>query len=303
MIRSMLSRCFGAPLGTAWARRAAGALLVLATASCQSSDGDPPIGGETHFLKCIADSDCTSLSEDHICVDRFCELPATTSEDAGPVEIAVPDAAIACGGIALDASKMVILGDSFFATTHEITAQLEALARDAGVHSSDDAYRDYSRLVGNALAVMGNGIDGQYTEAMVEGPVSVVIMNGGGADALLGTCETVDAACPVIGEAVDAARDLLAKMAADGVTEVIYVFYPDAQNAAATREKVDALRPLIQTVCGEAATRCHWLDLRPTFEGNYAEYVSEDGLNPTEAGSEAVAREIWAIMQSNCIAQ
>lgn len=300
MIRSMLSRCFGAPLGTAWARRAAGALLVLAAASCQSSDGDPPIGGETHFLKCIEDLDCRSLSEDHICVDRFCELPATTREDAAPVESPVPDAAIACGGIALDASEMVILGDSFFATTHEITDHLETLARGAGVLATDEELRDYSRITDNAFAFLNNGIAAQYSEALADGDVRVVVMNGGGADALIGDCAGVDAGCPWVAEAAAAAEELFAQMANDGVVDIVYVYYPDPLDDA-TREKVDALRPLIQSACTEAPTRCHFMDLRTTFDGRYDEFIRTDGLNPTLAGSEATATEIWDVVQAACV--
>lgn len=301
MIRSMLSRAFGAPLGTAWARQAAWALLAIVTASCQSSDGDPPIGGETHFLKCISDSDCRSLSEEHLCIDRVCELPSTASDDAGPIEVAVPDAAIACGGTALNTSEMVILGDSFFATTHEITGHLETLAREASVLATNENLRDYSGLTDNAFAFMGgNGIADQYSEALADGDVRVVVMNGGGADALIGDCASGDAGCPWLDEAAMAAADLFAQMASDGVADIVYVSYPDPLDDA-TRGKVDALRPLIQSACTEAPTRCHFMDLRTTFEGRYDEFIRPDGLNPTSAGSEATAAEIWDVMQAGCV--
>jgi len=278
------------------------ALVALLAAACQSasSSESTTTGGETHFLTCETDLDCES-SSGYRCVEGECQVAVSMRRaDAAPPPPV--DAGDECLRGSVAADEVVIVGDSFFATTHEITDELETLARDAGVRSNDEQYRDYSRLVSNALAHMGNGLEAQYSEAAAEGPIRVVIMNGGGADALLGTCDTVDAECPMITDAADAARNLLEKMATDGVTDVIYVFYPDAESAP-TREKVDALRPLIQRVCDEASTQCRWLDLRPTFEGNYDEYISDDGLNPTTSGSKAVAREIWAIMQSNCIAQ
>jgi hypothetical protein len=127
-------------------------------------------------------------------------------------------------------------------------------------------------------------------------------MNGGGADALLGTCDVIDSECPLITAAATAADVLLARMAEDGVENVVYAYYPDALDEP-TRLKVDALRPLIQDVCAAAVTRCHFLDLRPTFEGNYDTFVMGDGRNPTAAGSAAAAAAIWATMQANCIAQ
>jgi hypothetical protein len=168
--------------------------------------------------------------------------------------------------------------------------------------STDVSYRDYSRLMDNALAFMGNGIAGQYSNAKDEGDVRVAIMNGGGADALLGTCATVDAQCPLIVAAAAAAEALLAQMASDGVSDVVYVFYPDALGDI-VRAKVDLLRPLVRDVCDNAPTRCHWVDLRPVFDGHYDEFIGADGLNPTAAGSQAAAAAIWSVMQQNCIAQ
>jgi hypothetical protein len=271
MIRSLLFRAVGAPLGTAWARRTAWVFLSFASANCQSSGGDPPIGGETHFLTCESDSDCEPLSDEHVCVDLVCELPAAGPDDAGPIE-EVPDAAIACGGVALDVGEMVILGDSFFATTGEITAGLETLAREANVLGANEDLRDYSRRTDNALAITGNGMASEYSSALEEGDVRVVIMNGGGADALLGSCDVVDADCPVIAEAAAGAAELFAQMASDGVVDIVYAYYPDPVDDG-VREKVDALRPLVESACTQAPTRCHFVDLRTTFEDRYDEFI------------------------------
>jgi hypothetical protein len=271
---------------------------------CQSAD--PETGGETHFLSCANDAVCTSrLGEAYACLDGYCRVPTpppaapNDDPDAGDR----PDAATpSCPDSGVGANEVVILGDTFFAATHEITTELERLGAESGVLTADEHYRDYSRLVQNALALVSNGIADQYDGAVAEGAVRVVIMNGGGADALVGSCETIDQDCPVVVEAANAATALLAQMAEDGVIDVVYAFYPDALDAP-TREKLDAMRPLIRVACDEAATRCHWLDLRETFEGRYDDYIGADGYNPTTAGSEAAATAIWTLMQRNCIAQ
>jgi hypothetical protein len=59
----------------------------------------------------------------------------------------------------------------------------------------------------------------------------------------------------------------------------------------------------MQAVCEQSPVACHWLDLRPAFAGRYDEYVLPDGNNPTTAGAQATALEIWATMQANCLAQ
>jgi hypothetical protein len=195
-----------------------------------------------------------------------------------------------------------LVGDSFFASSHQITAYLEDLARGAGALPAGERYRDSSRLIANALALGGNGILDQYTSATADAPVDVVIMNGGGADVLVGSCDTADASCPVVAAAAEAAQALFARLADDGVEHVIYVFYPDPIDPN-VKARMDALRPLAESACAQSPVACEWLDLRQVFADHYADYVQSDGLNPTAAGSQASAAAIWAIMQQRCIAQ
>lgn len=308
------------------------AALLMSGNGCQSADERPPIGGETHFLRCNSDAVCRTLSPDHVCIDQICRLPPPRFDAAPPPVTAVPDAAPevpdaapapavpdaaardagpraptvdaaeTCARGQVAASEVVVLGDSFFGSSHEITAELEQLATAADSLNEGERFRDYSRLLGNALAFMGEGIAEQYAEALADGAISVVIMNGGGADALLGTCATPDATCPLVTAAAAAAERLFEAMAADGVGDVVYAFYPDALDEP-TRARVDALRPLIRDACAAAPLDCHWLDLRPVFDGRYDEFIAPDGLNPTSLGAEATAAAIWALMQTNCIAQ
>jgi hypothetical protein len=207
-----------------------------------------------------------------------------------------------CVSGAVTANEVLIIGDTFFATSHQITAFLEDEARSAGVLQTGERYRDHSRLVNNALALSSYGILDQYQTAAADAEVEVVIMNGGGADALLGSCDTIDSSCPVLTAAAQALDDLLRTMAEDGVTGVVFASYPDPQPAA-VREKMDALRPLLQASCANSPIPCTFLDLRDTFANNYAEFVQADGMNPTAAGSEATAAAIWAVLQANCLAQ
>lgn len=239
-------------------------------------------------VACIGDDDCVVLSSAHRCEGGVCRAGATETSACVHGEVA--------------ANQVLLIGDSFFASTHQITAYLEDTARGASVLAAGERYRDNSRLLENALALGGKGIAAQYQAGAAESKVQVVIMNGGGADLLLGACESADADCPVIVDAAAAAAELLAQMAADGVLHVVYVFYPDPVDAG-VRAKMDALRPLIQAACEASPVACHWLDLRSEFAGQYAAYITPDGLNPTAAGSQATARATWAVMQQYCVAQ
>jgi len=202
----------------------------------------------------------------------------------------------------VSANQVLVIGDSFFATTHQITAYLESLARDAGAVSTGERYRDRSSLLANGLALGGNGIEDQYSSGVAEAEVKVVIMNGGGADALLGSCDTGNASCAVVTAAAAAAQALFAQMATDKVEHVVYAFYPDPGDAN-VKARIDALRPLLQSACENAPLPCHWLDLRIVFAGHYGEYIQRDQLNPTDSGARASAEALWATMQQYCVAQ
>jgi lysophospholipase L1-like esterase len=262
---------------------------------------------------CFAEADCAALSSAHHCENGVCRAGSPVLHDGGAgssgggasdasADANSAGASGACVRGAVAANEVLLIGDAFFASSHQVTAYLEDLARSSGAISSGDRYRDNSRLTANGLALGGNGIADQYTSAASDAAVKVVIMNGGGADILLGSCDTPDAACPPIAAAASAAHDLFAKMAADGIDQVVYVFYPDPVDSD-VRAKMDALRPLIESACNNSPVPCHWLDLRPTFAGQYASYIQVDGLNPTAAGSKASAAAIWQVMQEACIAQ
>ena len=261
-------------------------------------------------VSCVADADCAVVSRDHRCEQGVCRAGTLASGGAGAggsSDATDPSAGGdggtgACISGAVSANQVLVIGDSFFATTHQITAYLESLARDAGAVSTGERYRDRSSLLANGLALGGNGIEDQYSSGVAEAEVKVVIMNGGGADALLGSCDTGNASCAVVTAAAAAAQALFAQMATDKVEHVVYAFYPDPGDAN-VKARIDALRPLLQSACENAPLPCHWLDLRIVFAGHYGEYIQRDQLNPTDSGARASAEALWATMQQYCVAQ
>jgi hypothetical protein len=267
------------------------ACAELPNASCVTTEGASACSAPSPAqcdVTCNADADCAALSSDHRCVAGRCRTDASGEP--------------ACPSGDTAANEVLVIGDSFVAVNHNLTAFLEDLARQSGALAAGERYRDFSSLLGNTLALGGNGLEAQYTAASAESPVRVVIMNGGGADLLLGSCDTLTPDCPLVTDAVAAAEALLSRMADDGVEHVVYAFYPDPVDMD-LRAEVDVLRPLIESTCASSPVPCEWLDLRPTFAGNYATYVGPDGNNPTPEGARASAAAIWTTMQQACIAQ
>jgi hypothetical protein len=199
-------------------------------------------------------------------------------------------------------NEVIVLGDSFLAESGQVTAELEGLARAAGALGADEQYRDYSSTLITPFGGMAD-LTTQYAAARAEGAVRIVIMNAGGPDVLLGSCpEPPTEACPALQNAVAGADQLWLQMAQDGVETVVDFFYPNTTDAT-LNAKLDVLRPLMQATCEASPVGCHWLDLRPTFEGHSDEYLLTGGILPTQAGSAATAAAIWSLMQRSCVAQ
>ncbi|MFZ5895424.1 MAG: hypothetical protein ACOY0T_30490 [Myxococcota bacterium] len=257
-------------------------------------------------VRCSGDAECRSLSPSHFCDQGVCRTAQSSGGEGGAAGAGAGGNAGAAGAAACPSNpvagnQVLVLGDTFMASTHQVTAELESLARAAGALPAGQRYRDESTSTNNALAFISNGIANQYAQAIADAPVQVVIMNGGGADVLAGPCEAPYESCSVIVEAAAAARQLFATMASDGVAHVVYAFYPNPTQTN-LREKLAALRPLIQTACSESPLPCHWLELETEFAG-HPEYLASDGMNPSSAGAQVSALAIWQLMQRACIAQ
>jgi len=243
---------------------------------------------------CTSDVDCSPLPGSYTCQSGRCRA----SVSAGHTSVA---SASSCQPSQLASDQVALLGDSFFASTHEVGVDLSALAVSSGRIPTGSSYQDQSSLLDNALALGGSGIESQYSKSTSMAAVRVVVMTGGGADVLLGQCDEPYASCAVILNAVSAAEHLFARMTEDGVAAVVYVSYPDPVDPVLAA-KVAALRPLLQQVCADSGAPCRWLDLRTAFAG-HADYLSSDGINPSSIGSRVTAQAIDQAMRDACIAQ
>jgi hypothetical protein len=277
---------------------------AFAGAECSTRSSESCSGsvlGNICDVSCTTDGQCAPLSAEHRCISGSCRLGPgdPIPGEGGNGNVAPPET---CTTRTTSANEVLIVGDSFLATSHQITAYLEALARNAGAIQTGERYRDASRLTSNALALSNKGILDQYQSAASETEVKVVVMNGGGADVLLGSCETIDASCPLLSAAAAALDEVLRAMFENGVAGVVFASYPDPVPME-VRAKMDVLRPLLEASCAASPVPCHFVDLREVFADHYADYILADGMNPTALGAEASAQAIWALMQDNCLAQ
>ena len=192
-----------------------------------------------------------------------------------------------CATETVQATEVLLIGDSWI---WRPGLQLVALARDAGTVGETESYV--------ILAADGASMDAavnQYdTQQAGVTKVKVLIMDGGGIDLIAagGSAESAQ-------QVVDAFELLLRKVENDGTVEhVIYSLYPEGTITPG----VATLRPGMQAVCAASSVPCYFLDLQSLWEGR-PEYTTEDAINPSDEGSEVIARAIWNIMQQNCVAQ
>ncbi|HEX4336866.1 MAG TPA: SGNH/GDSL hydrolase family protein [Polyangiaceae bacterium] len=220
-----------------------------------------------------------------------------------------------------------IIGDSYVTGALSPAMQPALGMLDPTVNS----FRNYA-VAGTSLATGGvlGLIPPQLTSALGAGMTKAMIMDGGGNDILIcdasmfPNCATVctsagaatNATCKsIVQKATDAAVTLMNTAANGGVHDVIYFFYPHIPDAggggAGFAEILDYSEPLAKQTCDGANARtngkltCHFVDLVEPFKAaggdkNPANFAS-DGIHPSQAGQNIIAKELFAVMKANCI--
>jgi hypothetical protein len=213
-------------------------------------------------------------------------------------------------------SQVVMIGDSYLALSGDVKEVLTAQALEAGALDEGESYRNYY-VSGTQLGGAGvNAIPRQYEKAKAADPdIKLLIMTGGGNDVLIGNRSCLQTSPPentscldTIQASLDAAQLLFEQAAADGVTDIIYFFYPHLPEGGiltgpAVNTTTDYAYPEVKAGCDDfEGLRCHFIDTRPAFEG-HADYIGPDGIHPTLGGSTAIADLIWGVMVEECLAQ
>jgi lysophospholipase L1-like esterase len=203
---------------------------------------------------------------------------------------------------------VVMLGDSIFALSDQEARFLEDL--------SGDTYRKYyisgAQMVGGLIKT----IPQQYEDALADGPVRTVILDGGGNDILIGAnrvCraeyggELSDACYDVMEEVLDASDKNFRRMVADGVKNVVFQGYYYVRNEQLWQvtdvfqdmgiqlaNELDAEFPDVKIV---------YVDPRPYFTQGDTSHLWADGIHPTRAAAKTLANLVWEAMVDNDIEQ
>lgn len=201
-----------------------------------------------------------------------------------------PDGGSTCRHGQIKASEVIWIGDTWITLPGTQHDGLRDLARAAGALGDGEDYV----LLAQAAKNISQIADQYNTQESSATKVKVILMNGGGWD-LIGAGGS-DAA---VSSVVSTFTQFLTKVASDGtVQHIIYFLYPELP----TTPNVAGLRPGVRTACAQSEVPCHFLDLQPFWAG-HAEYTAPDGVQASAAGGQVIANQIWAIMQSNCVAQ
>ena len=208
-----------------------------------------------------------------------------------------------------DGQDVITIGDSWMNLGFNDTSQVGIQASLERASGRD--YRNYG--IGGTTLLAENGIPAQYKRAKNEGPVTTVIMTGGGNDVLqdialgpLGSLfgqpgcidEVFNAACQKrIDEVAARLESLWAEMAADGVSDVVIISYTSKAlggNYTMTQTySTSKITPICLNVpeplrCSSVETDVAVPDLT----------LGADGIHPDEASYDKLGAAVWEHMQA-----
>ncbi|HEY5957158.1 MAG TPA: hypothetical protein VIV60_11415 [Polyangiaceae bacterium] len=242
-------------------------------------------------VPCLVDSHCSSGA---VCEKGYCRTPLGSTLQ--PIDSRGTDQ---CNPQVIPAAEVLVLGDSLIELS-AFTAQLEHRATLSGILRDGEHFHQQASSLQSLLAEGSLSLNAQYATVREQVSARLVIMDGGETDMFQELCATEPKYdCPTVRAAVAGASKLLSQMAADGVKDVVYFFYPEPVGHADVKIRLDVLRPLIENVCGQSAVACHWVDLREPFAG-HDEYLG-DGFVFSDSGAAVAAEVIWQTLRTRCL--
>lgn len=193
----------------------------------------------------------------------------------------------------IKANDLVLNGESFFAASN-IASELTRLARADGYMTANVSVKQ----IAVSGAVM-TGILNQYKNC---NPKPTFLITDGGGNDLMGGCgnpPTIE--CSAIKNALNTVKQYFTEMKNSGTKRVMWMRYPDpyGSNWATLKANQDLWNPEVEKICkASVEPKCHWIDIRPVWEGHYPQYTS-DGIHPTAAGGTATAVAFWKFVKES----
>lgn len=223
-----------------------------------------------------------------------------------------------CGGVGgllsndrvsdADNDQVITIGDSIFALSGELQDFLESYA--------GETFRRYT-ISGAELkgGIIATDVYNQYNIAKNDNPnIDTIVMDGGGNDILIPSialfdpynCKTqwyqfgrLSSTCKnFIDDIYVDAVNLLNKMDADGVDNVIYLGYYYTKNGIflldSMEEAVDYGDMRLSQACRNSTANCTFIDPRSTIKDSN---IIIDGIHPNTEGSRKLANLVWPALR------
>jgi lysophospholipase L1-like esterase len=142
-------------------------------------------------------------------------------------------------------------------------------------------------------------------------------MDGGGNDVLINNqqcraegSESKADCKQVVQDSLDMAKKLFESMKSEGVSDVLFFWYPHIPGGLLTGYEKgasisDYTYPMLVDIAKAASTDTFHVFTVPTvdiFKG-HDEYFYSDGLHANDTGEAKIADAIWKVMKDNCIGQ
>jgi lysophospholipase L1-like esterase len=231
--------------------------------------------------------------------------PGQVDPDPGPVEPepepepepdipawdARPDQGVGNG------SDVITIGDSWIHNTLLTGEAISGALKRAGKR-----YRNYAQqgvmLLQDSL-LFGKAIPKQFDDALRENRnIKTVIMAAGGNDIIQTAgmqedCRNNGNRCKQkLKEIGEALKQLWAKMAANGVQDVVHITYATDAGSSGPYAS-DASKNGVLEICNAAPLNCHILETTALVRGDYI----LDGIHPTRAANDRIAKAILELME------
>ncbi|HKP56989.1 MAG TPA: hypothetical protein VJV78_09725, partial [Polyangiales bacterium] len=198
-----------------------------------------------------------------------------------------------------DGRDVITIGDSWMNNTLLTGTAIEgALDR-----LTMQPYRHYA-VQGVLLlqaSAFGPAIPSQYATAKRQDPdIKTVLMTGGGNDiiqnaSVQSSCSSGGEACKMkLMEISNALNELWTQMAADGVQDVVLIRYSD--DAGSTDPTVRMMATTPPAICTSGKIHCHSIASTEAVMGDL-----QDGIHPTRAANDRLAKVIWDYLVKNGI--
>jgi hypothetical protein len=158
-------------------------------------------------------------------------------------------------------------------------------------------YRQYG-VPGTRM--LDNVIPNQFSSALRQNKdIKSVIMTGGGNDVLLNITATltcVNKSCQTLKNITAALTKLWDRMGQAGVKDVVYIGYAEGAGSSPAEVTNSAKNGVGEACDAMKSIRCHWIDSTPIVRGRFV-----DGIHPTQAANDALAKAIIELMNKQGI--